>query len=170
MTMKSKLLLLLLVFAYSAQAQRTIILRNMWTVPKVKVLFQGYTLLFSVKDIDKTLGFLAETGDTVYGTSSYLDTAQYYSCELFPNGHIQYGNRLQPLLQNGVGAFLLLSGHAAVFNKKHKRIMKVTANISEAAYNEPYVLITFYDPKNQKILFYGKMRTDIYNRDLGIDD
>ena len=48
--------------------------------------------------------------------------------------------------------------------------MKVTANISEAAYNEPYVLITFYDPKNQKIHFYGKMRTDIYNRDLGIDD
>ncbi len=162
--------MLLLVFASTVQAQRTINLRNMWTVPKVKVLFQGYTLLFSVKDIDKTLGFLAEGGDTSFGTSSNLDTSQYYSCELYANHHLQYRNNLQPLLQNGVGAFLLLSGHAAVFNKKHKRIMKVTANISEAGYNEPYVLVTFYDPKNQKILFFGKMRTDIYNRDLGIED
>lgn len=170
MTMKSKLLLLLLFFAYPAQAQRTVNLRNMWTVPKVKVVFQGYTILFSVKDIDKTLGFLAEGGDTSYGTLSNLDTSQYYSCELYANNHLQYRNDLQPLLQNGVGAFLLLSGHAAVFNKRYKRIMKVTATISEAAYNEPYVLITFYDPKNHKILFYGKMRTDIYNRDLGIDD
>ncbi len=168
--MKSKLLLLLLVFAYTTQAQRTINLRNMWTVPKVKVLFQGYTILFSIKDIDKTLGFLAEGGDTVYGTKSYLDTGKYYSCELYSNNHLEYRNNLQPLIQDGVGAFLILSGHAAVFNKKHKRIMKVTANISEAAYNEPYVLITFYDPKNEKMLFYGKMRTDIYNRDLGIED
>jgi hypothetical protein len=158
-----------LIIAYTAFAQRTVQLRNIWTRPQVHVIFEGYTLSFTIKDIDKALVLLSETGDNTYGASCGLDTAGNYIIELLSGTRTEYKNALQPLMQNGVGVFLLMCGHACIETPKHKRLKEIIADrltLGEGT-NETYYY--FYDPKTNKRLFSGKMALDMYNKDIGID-
>jgi len=163
------LLLLVLIPVYPAFAQRNVPMKNLWTRPQVHVLFEGYTVSFTIKDINKALSLLAETGDTSYGLSYGLDTAKNYSVELYSGNHMEYHNMLQPLLQNGIGVFLLLSGHAYIEDPKNKKVKEVTMNILPPTGNEPEVYVLFYDPDTGARIFTGKMAVAMYGKDLGID-
>lgn len=92
-------------FTVTTCAQRTIKMNNLWAKPEVHVLFQGYKLAFRIKDIDRTLALLAETGDSVFGSTSGLDTAKAYYTELYNGLRMEYRSPLQPLMQRGVGCF-----------------------------------------------------------------
>jgi hypothetical protein len=151
-------------------AQQTIAIRNLWTRPQVHVQFNGYTLSFSVKDIDKTLGLLRAMGDSSHYAHCGLDTAKNYYCELYPGNHTQYRDEVQPLMQNVVGCFLLSAGHAVVQNKKHKLLKEIIVDIEPLEIGDILTLVTVYDPETKTIIFQGKMHPDLYRKDLGIDD
>jgi len=165
------LLLLFIGFTLSARvfAQRTIQLRTMWGRPQVHVLFEGYVVSFRIKDINKALLLLNETGDHTYGTSCGLDTAGDYLIELYPGLKMEYLNPLQPLIQKAVGAFLLGSGHAYVQNKKKRQLKTITNDMEPIVGGERETVIKFYDPKSGKILFYGVLPADMYTKDIGLD-
>ncbi len=101
--------------------QHTVQIRNLWEKPQVHVLFEGYTISFTIKDINKALQLLAETGDSTYGLESPFDTNKNYNFELYPGTRMEYHTQVQPMLQNGVGAFLLTAGHAEIRNEKQKK-------------------------------------------------
>jgi hypothetical protein len=153
----------------SAFAQRTVEMKNLWSRPQVHVLFQGYTISFTIKDINKALKLLEEMGDSTYGLSSKLDTAKDYYIELFPSLNTQYRSSLQPLIQMGVGAFLLTAGHAVVENPRHKIRKEIIEFIDLGPNDEHNVLVTFYDSKSSRTIFFGRMKDYMYNKDLGID-
>jgi len=163
--------LLLFAFIISTQlfAQHTIQMHTLWVRPRVHVLFNGYTISFTIKDINKALALLSETGDTTFGSTSGLDTAIDHAIELYPGTRMEYHNKLEPVIQNGVGAFLISSGHAFIQNKKHKPVKAVIMDIQalQGGVDDAYIL--FYDPKNNTMLFSGKMNADMYHKDLGID-
>jgi len=150
-------------------AQRTVKLHNLWAKPQVHVLFEGYTLSFKIKDINRTIELLNEIGDTTYGITSGLDTLRQFPIELYPGLKLQYRNTLQPLVQRGVGCFLLLSGQAYIVNKKKKKLKEIVANILPVKGDDELAYVNFYDPKNNKLLFSGCMPVGLYNKDLGID-
>ena len=150
-------------------AQRTVKLHNLWAKPQVHVLFEGYTLSFKIKDINRTIELLNEIGDTTYGITSGLDTLRQFPIELYPGLKLQYRNTLQPLVQRGVGCFLLLSGQAYIVNKKKKKLKEIVANILPVKGDDELAYVNFYDPKNNKLIFSGCMPIGLYNRDLGID-
>lgn len=150
-------------------AQRTVKLHNLWAKPQVHVLFEGYTLSFKIKDINRTIELLNEIGDTTFGTTSGLDTLRHFALELYPGLRLQYRNALQPLMQRGVGCFLLLSGQAYIINKNKKKLKEIVANILPVKGDDELAYVNFYDPKNNKLLFSGCMPVGLYNKDLGID-
>ena len=160
---------LLILCACSAHAQRTIALRNLWCQPQVHVQSGSYTISFSIKDINRALELLAETGDSTFGTTSGLDTAKAYSTELFPGNRVQYQNKLQPLLQQGVGAYLLSAGKAIVENDRGKKLAEVKMDIQPIVDGGDQRYFIFYDTRNNKILFSGYMNTDLYGKDMGLD-
>jgi len=166
-----RILLLLFAFIISMQlfAQRTIQMHTLWTRPQVHILFNGYTISFTIKDINKALALLCETGDTTFGNTSGLDTAIDHATELYPGTHMEYQNRLEPLIQNGVGAFLISAGHAFIQNKKHKPVKAVIMDIQTLERGVDNAYILFYDPKNNTMLFSGKMAAEMYHKDLGLD-
>lgn len=153
----------------SIYAQRTIEMKNLWTPPQVHVLFEEYTISFTVKDIKRALDLLAETGDSTYESSRGMDDRKNYFAELQPGLVMEYHNRLQPMLQKGIGVFLLLAGHASIENKKHKKVNKITAEIQPPIEGTDKVNVLFYDSRNNKLLFSGEMPVDMYNKDLGIN-
>ena len=155
--------------SYPAFPQHTVQMRNIWTRPQVHVLFEGYTISFTIKDVDKALMLLAETGDTSFGHASGLDTAKDYFCELYSGTRMEYHNALQALLQKGVGAFLLSAGHAYIENRKHKPVRSVIMDTETFPKGVDNAYILFYDPRNNKRIFTGKMAANMYNKDLGID-
>ncbi len=163
------LFFLLFIVAYRVNAQRTIQMRNMWHKPQVHVLFEGYTVSFTIRDIDRALLLLCGTGDSTFGCTSGLDTAKDYKIELFSGVRMEYRNRMQHVIQNGVGAFLLLSGHAFVQNPKGKQMHQVIADIQEFPRGVSNAFIKFTDPKDGRRIFTGRMKAEMYNRDLGID-
>ena len=163
------LFFIVFLLSYSVFAQRTIQMRNIWTRPQVHVLFEGYTLSFTIRDIDRALLLLAETGDTSFGLVSGLDTGKDYYCELYSGTRMEYRNPMQNLLQNGVGAFLLTAGRAYIENPKHRHIQAVTADLNVFPGGVEHAFILFYDPKNNKRLFTGQMAANMYNKDVGID-
>ena len=168
--MKSiSLLLTAFILSYSVFAQHTVKLRNLWAVPHVQVLFQGYTISFTVKDINRALQLLAETGDTTHGSTSGLDENVLYKMELFPDFRMQYHMNVQPLIQNVVGAFLLTAGHAEIKKGRRKKLREIMIDIAPLTVGEDFVVVQVYDPANKKLIFMGKMNPDMYNRDLGID-
>ena len=168
--MKSGLLLFAWFFSIgSLYAQRTIKMNTLWTEPKVHVLFQGYTVSFTIKDINRSLELLAESGDSTYLCLFNLDTTRKYLLELYPGYRQEYRNTMQPLMQKGVGAFLLLAGHALIENQKGKKIAIITADIQPLIEGTDYVTVLFYDPKTRELLFSGQMLADMYNKDLGIE-
>ncbi len=168
--MKQRILLAVtLICCNTVFAQRTIKLNNLWAKPEVHVLFQGYTLSFTIKDVNKAVALLAETGDSSFGTSTQLDTSRSYDSELFPGVRTQYRYWLQPLIQNGVGSFLLLAGHAEIANPRHRKLSTIIADIQPVERDDSFARVNFYDPRNNHLLFSGRMNVDLYNRDLGID-
>jgi hypothetical protein len=156
-------------FSCTLFAQRTIQMRNIWTRPQVHVLFEGYTISFTIKDINKALVLLAATGDSTYGTTSGLDTAKTYNYELYPGTHMQFKDPMQELLQKGVAAFLLTAGHAYIESPMHRQVSAVIADIQPFPGGVEQAYILFYDPANKKMLFTGMMASAMYNQDLGID-
>jgi len=149
-------------------AQRTIKLHKLWAKPHVHVLFEGYTLSFKIKDINRAIELLNEIGDTTYGTTSGLDTLRHYPIELYPGLRLQYRNALQPLMQRGVGCFLLLSGQAQIVNKKKKKLKEIITDIVPVKGDDELAYINVYDPKNNKLIFSGCMPVGLYNKDIGI--
>lgn len=119
--MKYALLLTLsLAISVVLSAQRTIKLHNLWVKPQVHVLFEGYTLSFTIKDINRTIEILNEIGDTTFGTTSGLDTLRHYPLELYPGLRLQYRNKLQPLMQRGVGCFYYYQVRQILSTRKRK--------------------------------------------------
>ncbi len=163
------LLLFAFIISFSAPAQRTIQMRNIWIRPQVYVSFQGYTIAFTIKDIDKALQLLYDTGDTTFGTSCGLDTSGTYQVELFPGMKAEYRSRLQYILQRGVGAFLLCAGHAYIENPKHKPVRAIICDLKPIPMGMDATYILFTDPRNDNLLFAGQMAADMYNKDLGIE-
>lgn len=156
--------------SYTAFGQDpTVQLRTMWNRPQVHVLFNGYTISFTIHDIDKALGLLYETGDHTYGRSSGLDTGRDYVVELFAGLRTEYKNPVQPLLQRAIGAFLLATGHALVQNKKHKALKEITKDKEPVLEGEDVTVYKFYDPKTGILLFYGVLPLAMYTQDIGFD-
>ena len=169
--MKSLLFFLLALFQFhSIHGQHPVEMRNLWAIPRVHILFEGYTVSFAIRDINKALILLRETGDSTNPENCALDTGRDYIYELYPGIHMEYHHLMQPLIQNVVGAFLLSAGHAVVENAKHKILGSLIMDIGMAGIGEQFVFIHFYDPKNHKLVFEGKMAVDMYKKDLGIDD
>ncbi len=160
---------LLLICGTSSFAQRRVAIKTLWARPQVHVLFEGYTLSFTIKDIDKALSLLAETGDTAYGDASGLDTAGNYPVELLPGTKTEYRNRLQPLMQNAVGVFLLSKGHASIQNKKHKTLSVITMNVLPVLGETTTTYVIFTDPHTGAQIFTGKVNVAMFNKDLGIE-
>jgi hypothetical protein len=144
-------------------------MKNLWTKPQVHVLFEGYTISFTIKDIDRALTLLAETGDSSFGVVSGLDTNKDHFVELTAGVRMEYRSALQNLVQNGVGAFLLTAGHAYIENAKHRIVPSTDADINVFPSGVEHAFIIFYDPKNGKRIFTGRMAANMYNKDLGID-
>jgi hypothetical protein len=158
-----------LILSYSVFAQHDVPLRNLWAKPQVHVFFDGYTISFAIKDINRALALLAETGDTTNGLTSGLDENVIYKTDLYPDSKMEYHMALQSLLQNVVGGFLLTAGHAEIKRGRHKKLKHITVDIGELTLGEDNVLVQVYDPKSNKLIFKGKMKPEMYNRDLGID-
>lgn len=150
-------------------AQKTIKLVNLWEQPQVHVHFEGYRLSFKIKDINKTLLLLSATGDSSLGVTTNLDTNRVYDIELYRGLRTEYKSKLQPLMQNSVGPFLLLAGHAAITNTKRKHLKEIIADIRPVRKDDSCAYINFYDAKNNALLFSGIMPVSLYNMDLGID-
>jgi hypothetical protein len=162
---------LLLIMPFVAPAQQIIQLRTLWTKPEVKLIFRDYNIYFRIRDINKAMQFLSEPDKKIYGTTSGLDTNKVYIVELESGNNVQYLNDLQPLLQNAVGSYLLMSGHAAVETKRHKKIHKIEVRIGPANDYDGFfrVPVNIYDPKSGKMIFSGLMDDDMYKKDIGFD-
>jgi hypothetical protein len=163
------LLFLATLLFHSSFAQRSVQIRNLWAEPCVHVLFGGYTISFSIKDIDRALELLAETGNNTYGATSGLDTTRQYHLELYAGYRTEYHNRLQPMLQLAVGAFLLTKGRAVIRNPKHKKLKSIIVDIQPLEEGEHETDVKFYDPVTGKLIFNGRLPETIKNADLGID-
>ena len=158
-----------LILPFCSFSQRTVQLQNLWQEPQVHVFFEGYTVSFTIRDINRALELLAETGDSTYGVMSKLDTAKQYTIELYPGFNTEYHNALQPLLQKGVGVFLLSIGHAVIENRKHKNLKSIVVDIDKPVGIENLLIVKCYDSNTGKLLFSGQMAGDLYGKDMGID-
>ncbi len=154
-------------WATQVWAQRTVPLHRLWTPPQVHVHFNGYVLSFRIKDINRSMELLLETGDSTLGPTSGLDTAATYHIELYARRQ-QYTNKLQPLMQNMIGTFLLTAGQAEVRHGR-KKLSDIIMDIQAASYDDNHTYIRFYDPQNHQLIFAGSMAADMYRRDLGLD-
>ncbi len=163
--------LILFTMPFAVSGQQTIQLKTLWTKPEVKLVFRDYNIYFRIKDINKAMHFLSEADKKVYGTTSGLDTNKIYVVELESGINVQYLNDLQPLLQNAVGSYLLMSGHAAVETKRRKKIHKIEVRVGPANDYDGFfrVPVTMYDPKTGKMIFSGQMDDDMYKKDIGFD-
>ena len=169
--MKSCLIFLLaLLSCISSHAQYPVQIRNLWTRAQVHIVFNDYTVSFSIKDINRTLAIFREMGDSSHPATCELDTGLNYSYELLPGNHAEYRHPMQSLMQNVVGAFLLTAGHAVITNKREKVLKEIIVDIDPLDPGDVEGLVSFYDPKTKKMLFQGKMARAIYRKDLGIDD
>ncbi len=163
------ILITALILPFYSFSQHTVQLQNLWAEPQVHVLFQGYTISFTIRDINRALELLAETGDSTYGTASKLDTAKQYFIELYSGFNTEYHSALQPLIQKGIGTFLLTAGHAVVENSRHKKLKAIMVDLDKRVGGENIADVKFYDPNTDKLLFSGQMAADMYNKDMGID-
>ncbi len=112
--------------------------------------------------------YLHDIQPDVYDSTSHLDTNKLYSVELVEGRDMEYMNRLQPLLQNEVGAYLLYKGHAYIQNHKHKEIKTIICNAGpvENRGGISVVMIHFYDAKTNDEIFAGLMNADLQHRYL----
>lgn len=149
-------------------------MRNLWTTPQVHVFFGEYKVSFAIRDINKALALLRQNGDSTHTAICGLDTAINYTFELYPGDRTQYRNATEPLLQNVVGCYLLSVGMAEVECKKNKRKIKhleeVLVDVKTTAPEGNIMLVDFFDPETNKMLFSGQMPVILYKADIGIDD
>lgn len=157
------------ILPFCVQAQKTVAIRNLWAKPEVHVLYQGYTVSFTIRDINRALELLSQNGIATYGSSSGLDTLKEHSLELYPGYRQEYRNVLQPMLQLGVGAFLLANGRAEVRDSRHKKLKSITMDILPFIEGEHVTDIKFFDPGSGKQLFNGRIAESMLHADLGID-
>ena len=139
------------------------------TTPQVHVLFDHYTIAFSVRDINRALELLSENGVTTFGDSSGLDTAKVYAVELYAGYRQEYHDGLGPMIQLGVGAFLISKGRAVVWKTKRKKLKKINMDVQPLIEGEQETDVKFYDPHTGKLIFNGRLPEAIKNADLGID-
>jgi hypothetical protein len=165
----SPLLCIALLLSIGSFAQRTVQMRNLWIRPQVHVLYEGYTISFTIKDIDKALALLEATGEKAYGSSCDLDTSKDHYVELYPGYRTEYHTRLQVIMQRAVGAFLISAGRAYIENNKHKAVAGVDMDIQPVMEGVNETDVKFYDKNTGKLLFNGKMPVVMYKKDLGID-
>jgi hypothetical protein len=167
----SSFLLLLLCLSCSLKAQKIVKLRTLWTKPEVELIFGDYKVYYRIKDINKAMAFLSDADKELYGNTSGLDSTKNYVVELIRGSDMQYLNPLQPLLQNAVGAYLLLSGHARVIDKKGRDIKVLEINTGPSTDMNGFfrLPISFHDPKNGKTVFMGVMDNEMYRKDIGFN-
>lgn len=158
----------MVVSAFGANAQRVVKMRTMWDRPQVCVVFGEYKLYFTIHDIDKALALMSETGDSTFGLTSGLDTSRTYTTELHPGLRMAYTSPLQNLMQRGVGAFLLSSGHALITIGR-KKLDNILMDIKPVGDVDDDAYLIFYDPRHQSVLFTGKMAVNMYKKDIGLD-
>ena len=161
--------LLTIIFTTHLWAQKTIELKNLWARPQVHIKFNGYVLSFTIRDLNRALELLNETGDYSYGTKCNLDTSVNYTTELYNGTAMEYKDPVQPLIQNGVGGFLFTKGKVEIEDHNHKHLKTIELSMEGTDYGASFVFIQVYDPKTKKLLFSGKMATAMYNLDMGID-
>ncbi|MBA3827925.1 MAG: hypothetical protein H0X33_03225 [Taibaiella sp.] len=161
--------LFLVIFSFTARAQHTIHLVHMWQKPQVHLVYKGFHLFFTIKDINTTLQYLHRIDATLYPDStSGLDENKLYGVELVEGRDMEYMNRLQPIMQKEAGAFMLMRGHAYIETQRHKRVKVI---ISEAGPAEDhnrntFALIHFFDTKTGKELFAGMMNLALQSKYL----
>jgi len=162
--------ILSVMLSFSSYAQKTITMRGMWTRPGVKVVFGDYNIFFTIHDINKAMQFLPDNEKVIFGTTSGLDTGRVYIIELL-KADMEYRNSLQRLVQRGVGAFLLMSGRAAIEKKNGKKIHTIEADAGPVIdQNGSNMLsVDFYDPGTHRMIFSGWMDAALYKRDIGFD-
>jgi len=155
---------------HAVLAQHTIKMRHLWIRPQVHVHFNHYTVSFTIKDINKAIKVMNDTGDSTYGVTSGLDTLMDYQSWLNRDHPPGYLVKLDDLLQNGVGVYLILSGHAEIRNKHHRKRKTIITDISVPGYGDPKVKVEFFDTKKNRMIFSGTMNVELYGKDLGIWD
>lgn len=162
---------LLILFFTAAYGQPKIKMRAMRSRPQVHVKFGEYIVSFSITDIDKAMTFFPENEKVIYGTKCGLDSSLSYNLQLLPGRHMEYRNKLEPLLQNGVGCFLLMGGRALV-SRDGKTVKEIYAKVGpEMDLNGTYAVpISFYDSRNDKLMFSGMLDSELYKKDIGFDD
>lgn len=163
------LLFAVFILPLSSFSQKTVELRNLWAQPQVHILFEGYTISFTIRDIDRALELLSERGINTYGNTSGLDTTRQHHVELYPGFRQQYRSNLQVMMQNGAGSFLLSKGRAVIRNPKRKKLKAVIMDVNPFIEGEHTTVVKFYDPANNNLLFTGQLAASIQNADLGID-
>jgi len=102
-------------------------------------------------------------------TKCTLDTSGNYFIELFDVSKPEYKTLIEPLIQNGVGSFLLTVGKAVIEDPKHKIMPNVELSIEGGEFSSEYYQIQVFDPKTKKLIYSGRMNTAMYNKDMGID-
>jgi hypothetical protein len=152
-------LLLLNLLCFCVIAQHKIKLVRLWEKQEVHLIYRGYDLFFKIKDINTTLKYLHAINPQLYDSTSHLDTTQLYSVELVEGRDMEYMNRLEPLIQKEVGAFLLYRGHAYVEGAKHKKVPVILMDTGpiEDQSGVSEVMIHFYDAKTGNEIFAGLM-------------
>jgi len=161
---------ILLCMVQNAWCQKLVTMRNLWVKPEVHITFGDYTVAFTVHDINKSLKFLHEEGN-IWGDSTYqLDTGKQYYAEIMAGLKMEYQFTVQAVLQNAVGAYLLSIGRAEVKDKKGVTLKTIVADVTYAENGEDVHFASFYSPKNNQLLFQGRLPATLRNRDIGIDD
>lgn len=155
-----------IVMGADCMGQRPVKLNNLWATPEVHVLFAGYKLSFTIKNMNRTLELMNQIGDNTWGTQTELDTLREYTIELY-GSHPQYRNRLQTMMQHCIATFLLSAGQAEV-RYKRRRLRTVLMDIQPIGPDGNTVRILFYDPKNNHMLYSGTMPVGMYKQDIGL--
>lgn len=170
--MRKLLLLFTAIFlTLSSSGQHKVALRNLWAKAEVHIVYNGYKLAFTIRDINKTLTLLREAGDITVPATCELDSGRDYYYEIAVGLHPEYQYPIQDVMHTMAGAFLLTAGHAEIMAPGRKKPVKeIMVDFAATAPGEEKALVTFYDTENRAIIFQGWLNMAIYKKDLGIDD
>lgn len=156
--------------ALITHAQHNIHLRNLWVEPNIHIFFQGYTVSFALKDVNKAMYMQHfELGDVQLPTQCDLDSNKHHYFELFSSPNILYRNAMQEYLHVAIGCYLLGIGKAHILNPKKKLVPDIIEDVDPNE-NSPFLYIKYYDAKTHSLLFSGRMLRGMYHKDIGIDD
>ncbi|NDC39957.1 MAG: hypothetical protein EBZ77_00130 [Chitinophagia bacterium] len=168
--MRSLILLLLLLCTSSAVAQRIVTTRNLWVRPEVHITFNGYTLSFALKDINKTLKLLESDGTPYTDAQLKLDTGQQYAVELYPGLRMEYQFPVQALIQNVTGAYLMSIGKVEIKDPRQRVVTSFILDVDYDSHGASQYLVTCFDTRRKTMIFQGRLPASLLNRDIGIDD